>query len=61
MGNEEFGNGFRFLRCHQQIEIVNDFFSPSITPGDLNLQRSFVRSQICAQRFRLSCDLAELE
>ena len=46
MGNEKFRNGFRFLCCHQQIEIVDDFFSPSITPGDLNLQSCFVRSQI---------------
>jgi hypothetical protein len=46
MGNEEFRNGFRFLCCHQQIEIVDDFFSPSITPSDLNLQSCFVRSQI---------------
>jgi len=46
MGNEKLRNGLRFLRCHQQIEIVDDFFSPSITAGNLNLQGCFVRSQI---------------
>ena len=46
MGNEKFCNGFRFLCCHQQVEIVDDFFSSPITPGNLNLQSCFVRSQI---------------
>ena len=54
MGNEELRNGFRFLCRHQQIEIVDNLFSSSITPGNLNLQCRFVRSEIGTQRFRLS-------
>ena len=61
MRYEKFCNDFRFLCCHQQIEVVHDLFSPPITPGNLDLQSFFVRRQIRAQRFRLSCDLSELK